>query len=379
MSDLRFAQAVESYRLYCRARGLAPRTLETYFFALEALHSFLASDQSAPPIPSSHELRAFIAHMLDLNLSRGTIRIRMRAVRAFCGFLVREQLVKANPFAGVDIPRVPTAYPAVLSVEDVQRLVGASRGGSWMQVRNHAIILTLLDTGIRLGELLRLNWEDVDLGGFAIRIRHGKGEKERHVFMGRCLHRALRRWLDLRGVALQQGPLYVTRPGVRLEKRIVQRIVARTAEGSVTHWHQRSPAPAPTHVCHPLHHERRRSVLPPAHSRPLRHQDNDDIRQPGRGRTERGPCEGESGGSTHGWQVEEGAHSVVGLPVASRPVSAYTGPLKGEARWEGVSRPAGRLPHSGLHPLSAISVPPPGVFPVCLYALLQYWEARDVE
>jgi integrase/recombinase XerD len=232
MSDLRFAQAVESYRLYCRARGLAPRTLETYFFALEALHSFLASDQSDPPIPSSHELRAFIAHMLDLNLSRGTIRIRMRAVRAFCGFLVREQLVKANPFAGVDIPRVPTAYPAVLSVEDVQRLVGASRGGSWMQVRNHAIILTLLDTGIRLGELLRLNWEDVDLGGFAIRIRHGKGEKERHVFMGRCLHRALRRWLDLRGVALQQGPLYVTRPGVRLEKRIVQRIVARTAEGS---------------------------------------------------------------------------------------------------------------------------------------------------
>jgi integrase/recombinase XerD len=50
--------------------------------------------------------------------------------------------------------------------------------------------------------------------------------------MGRCLHRALRRWVDLRGVALQQGALFVTRPGVRLEKRIVQRIVARTAERS---------------------------------------------------------------------------------------------------------------------------------------------------
>lgn len=230
MSDLRFDQAVESYRLYCRARGLAPKTLETYFSSLEALRGFLVSSDADPPVPSNHQLRAFIALMLDRGLSHGTVRVRMRAVRAFCGFLVREGLTEASPFAGVEMPRPPSVYPSVLDAEAVRRLVEAARGGSWVQVRNQAILLTFLDTGMRLGELLRLNWEDADLGGFTIRIRHGKGGKERQVFLGRSLHRALRRWLDLRGVALPQGALFITRQGVRLEKRNTQRIVERLAE-----------------------------------------------------------------------------------------------------------------------------------------------------
>lgn len=90
---------MEAYRLNCRARGLAQKTLETCFSSLEALRGFLASDDVDPPVASSHQLRAFAAFMLDRGLSRGTVRVHMRAIRAFCGFLVREGMVDANPFA----------------------------------------------------------------------------------------------------------------------------------------------------------------------------------------------------------------------------------------------------------------------------------------
>jgi len=225
MSDVRLAQAVELYQLYCRARGLAPRTLETYFASLEGLYTFLAQQEADPAIPSSQQLRTYISFLLDQGLSRGTVRIRMRVVRAFCNFLTREGIADVSPFGGVEIPRVPETRPNVLGAEEVRRLVAASNGVGWTGVRNHALLLTFLDTGIRLGELLRLNREDADMGGLTIRIHHGKGGKERQVFMGRSLYRALRRWIDLRGVSIPQEALFLTRRGDRLQRRNVQRIV----------------------------------------------------------------------------------------------------------------------------------------------------------
>ncbi|RKX43030.1 MAG: hypothetical protein DRP27_08650 [Thermotogae bacterium] len=63
------------------ARGLAPRTVETYMFALEGLREFLAQRCDPPELPQTRDLRAYIAHMLDRSLSRGTIRVRMRSIR----------------------------------------------------------------------------------------------------------------------------------------------------------------------------------------------------------------------------------------------------------------------------------------------------------
>jgi site-specific recombinase XerD len=230
MSDVRFAEAEELYRLYCRARGLSPRTLDTYFSSLAYLRTFLAVDGVGAEIPSSQHLRAYIASMLERGLSRGTVQVRMRAVRAFCNFLVREGLVDASPFRGVQIPRVPDRFPNVLGVDEVARLVAASKGTTWTGVRNHALILAFLDTGMRLGELIRLDVEDVNLGTCVIRIRSGKGGKERHVFMGRTLHRALRRWLGLRGLAGLRDPFFATHQGSRLKKRNVERVVERIAK-----------------------------------------------------------------------------------------------------------------------------------------------------
>ncbi len=131
--------------------------------------------------------------------------------------------------AGVAVPKVPSRYPEVLTGAQARKLVSVATASSWAGVRNRAMILTLLDTGVRLGELIRLDLVDVQLRELTIRIRTGKGDKERYVFLGRCLFRAMRTWIEARGAFSQDGPLFMTRRGERLDGRNVQRILSRLA------------------------------------------------------------------------------------------------------------------------------------------------------
>jgi integrase/recombinase XerD len=228
-SELAFDDARQVFYLYCRSKGLAERTLQTYFSSIDELRAFLAKSDSVPRLPGAHTLRGFVAHLLDQKLARTTISIRMRAIRSFCNFLAREGIVPSSPMAGVAVPKVPSRYPEVLTGAEAKQLVCAATANSWGGTRNRAMVLTLLDTGVRLGELIRLDLVDLQLRELTIRVRSGKGDKERHVFMGRSLSRALRTWIEARGAFSQDGPLFMTRWGERLDGRNVQRILSRLA------------------------------------------------------------------------------------------------------------------------------------------------------
>ena len=230
MEELSFDQAVELFGLYCKSKGLAPRTVETYMFALEGLRSFLASSGEPTRLPERQDLRAYITHMLERGLSRGTVRVRMRSIRVFCNFVAHEGLVEVSPFEGVEIPKVPKTFPQVLTEEQIAKLIKAAGGKKWLDVRNRAILLTFLDTGVRLSELVQLDLEDLNLPAATLHIRRGKGGKERHVFIGRTLHKALRKWLEVRGYAMREKALFVTRRDTRIDKRNVQRTLEHLAK-----------------------------------------------------------------------------------------------------------------------------------------------------
>lgn len=222
-------EAVHQFELYCKAKGLAPRTVDTYLFALECLRRYHQDRSRGPSLPSKEDLRAFTRHMLDSYMNRQTIRIRLRSIRVFCNFLEREGLVKESPMKNVGIPRVPATNPQILSASEMQRLLKAARTQTWYGLRNHAMIATFCDTGLRLGELVALDVEDVDLHSMSIRVRNGKGSKERRVYMGRTLARALRKWMEVHPFNSTASACFCTRDGRRLDKRNVARIIERVA------------------------------------------------------------------------------------------------------------------------------------------------------
>lgn len=227
MTTTNLDEAMRSYTLYCKSKGLAPKTLETYSYALRHLRDYLPKNDASQLLPTTQELRAFIQSMLDKGLARGTIRIRMRAIRAFCNFLAREGIVEASPMDDVEIPKVPTRYPEIITSAQARKLMLAARTSTWTGIRNRSILGMFLDTGVRLSELIELNLEDIDLLSGTVRIRSGKGDKERHVYMGRALIRAMRKWIDVRQFHAGSTPFFLTKDGNRLELRNVERIVER--------------------------------------------------------------------------------------------------------------------------------------------------------
>ncbi len=236
METCRLEGAARAFEVFCWSKGLSPRTVETYAAAIDKLREFLPCETGDERVvPSRSEAREFVVFLSSSGLSRASVAIHVRSIRAFFSFLFREGMITEDLAASLPVPKAGQKAPVALCESDVRSLLAAARGPTWFDVRNTAMLMLFLDTGLRLAELVGLDVDDVSLNDWRIRIRNGKGSRDRTVFVGRGLHRALRRWLDVRGATRQAAALFVTRSGQRHDLRNVERILGRlTAQAGVT-------------------------------------------------------------------------------------------------------------------------------------------------
>jgi site-specific recombinase XerD len=137
-----------------------------------------------------------------------TVQTYFGCIRAFVNFCLAEGLLTESPLANVKSPRVPKDQIQPLDPSQVQALVDAARR-SRAPERDVALILLLVDTGMRVGELCRLIVTDVDRGAGSLTVV-GKGNKRRTVYMGAAARRALWRYLETdRRDAAGDEPLFI--------------------------------------------------------------------------------------------------------------------------------------------------------------------------
>lgn len=138
-----------------------------------------------------------------------TIHHYYRALHAFFGWAVREGFLESNPVAKVRIskpkPRVIRPY----SSDQIRRMLQVceydwNHGAKFLAARNRAIVIMLLDTGLRLSELASIRMSDIDVDRGWIKVC-GKGQKERIVRIGRVAQKALWRYLMCRPVTGEQS------------------------------------------------------------------------------------------------------------------------------------------------------------------------------
>lgn len=159
-------------------------------------------------------------------LAPNSIAGRVRTLRAFGAWLQRELQLPTHPLAGLSPPKVPDVLVPSLSTQEMRALLAAVDNRSMDIARDRAIVLLLLDSGIRLGEFVALSIGDVDLVEGRCRVM-GKGAKERVVPLGARVRRAIRISLIARGPVSADDPLFVGRRGDRLTPRAVQQLVGR--------------------------------------------------------------------------------------------------------------------------------------------------------
>jgi len=188
MGKISLELARQDYLLAKALQGLSPRTLEDYDQFTGKLCRYLESNDLEL---TTGAIRQWLS---TLNVGPVTLGIRIKVLRTFCRWLAAEGYLKTDVMAPIPNPKCPQVVPRVLAEGDTRKLIQAAR----RKPRDFAIVLVLLDTGIRASECCNLTLDDVDLDGMSLLIRNGKGQKDRNVYYSDLTARALRRRLSCR-------------------------------------------------------------------------------------------------------------------------------------------------------------------------------------
>ncbi len=140
-----------------------------------------------------------------------TVFAYFRELRAFSNFCIAEGFLEDSPLKNVKRPKVVQEQVRPFTQEQIQALLAAC-GETTAPERNRAIILMLLDTGLRVSELCSLRRADVKANTTEITVI-GKGGKERSVYLGKTARRALRLYLVKTGRVEDDQPLFLAEGG----------------------------------------------------------------------------------------------------------------------------------------------------------------------
>jgi site-specific recombinase XerD len=152
------------WRLSLVAQGKSPRTVETYLDALELFAAYL--ERQGMPTDAANVRRehveAFIADLLE-HWKPATARNRYGGLQAYFRFLQEEGEIAVSPMVNMKPPALPESPPAILTEDDLRRLVKVCEGTGFQERRDMAILRLLMDTGMRRAELAGLGVDDVDV------------------------------------------------------------------------------------------------------------------------------------------------------------------------------------------------------------------------
>ena len=127
-------------------------------------------------------IQAYLLKLEGQGRSTATVSRVLASLKAYFHYLFREGQVQEDPAELVKAPRVEKKPPSILSVEDIDRLLGQPSGHTAREIRDRAMLELLYATGIRVSELVSLKTEDLNLTVGFITCRDGK--KERTVPFG---------------------------------------------------------------------------------------------------------------------------------------------------------------------------------------------------
>ena len=162
-------------------RGMADRTRETYLAAVTGLARHY---QRSPDQISDEEVQGYLLYLIrDRQRSWSTCNITVNALR----FLYHTTLKRARTTFCIPSPRQSGKLPALLSREEVQRLIAQAGHQT-----HRTMLLTTYAAGLRLNEVLHLRVPDIDSGRMTLRVEQGKGGKDRYTVLSPHLLEALR-------------------------------------------------------------------------------------------------------------------------------------------------------------------------------------------
>lgn len=223
-----------------KQRNYSDHTISAYRHELSAFAAFARASDAAEPDRAFTRatLRAFVYSQRDRGLAPRSLARTVAALKSFCKWAAREEIVPANAAKTISGPKLPRQLPSFLT-ETQTDLLSLGEPTGEMELRNRAIVELLYGTGMRLSELWALNTGAIDSTSKTLRVL-GKGRKERIIPVTDAAIDMINRYLKMRGAPPQGEPLFLGARGGRLCRRQIEKVVADLL-GTVTQQKKRSP------------------------------------------------------------------------------------------------------------------------------------------
>lgn len=224
-------ESAAKYLAEVARRGASEHTLRNYASDLEQFAGYFEPVGAEPPEIEQLDLplmREWLASLYDRKLADVSVRRNLAAVRGLFKFLRQEGILESNIAARLRTPKAKQRLPEVMSAEKTNRLIDAVEAGEPVEKpsreRDLAILELLYGCGIRVGELVGIDLDDMDLGEGWLRVR-GKGNKERQVPVAERAVAAVERYLAVRRAPREERALFLNSRKKRLSDRQVRRLV----------------------------------------------------------------------------------------------------------------------------------------------------------
>ena len=246
MSILDLHVLIDRYTTFLRVeKNVSAHTLRNYLSDLLQFLAFLEQPHGqregravAVGEIDHHRIHAFLS-TLHRQHRKSSIGRKLSAIKSFFRFLLREGVIERDPTLLIGSPKKDQPLPTYLTVDDMFRLLDAPPLDTPAGLRDRAILEVLYSCGLRVSELVGLNWGEIDTNLEVVRVK-GKGNKERIVPIGRKALAALDRYraqIPALVVAKRRQasfltslsastPVFLNTRGQRLTTRSVARIVS---------------------------------------------------------------------------------------------------------------------------------------------------------
>ncbi len=238
-------------------RNYSPHTLASYEDDLRQFSEFLGrhfedehlgkDDKNTLEHIDQLTVRLFLHDLVEQGFKRRSIARKLACLKSFFQFLAKRKIVETNPTANIQSPKLDKLLPTVLTEDAAAALMETPDGGTPEGIRDRAILEMFYGTGIRLSELIGLNWQNVSFADSTIKVK-GKGSKQRIVPIGRKAARALKDYSDVRRQLLNDGytdtthgeAVFISSRGKRLSPKSVNVLMNRYV-GRVSEIKKKSP------------------------------------------------------------------------------------------------------------------------------------------
>ncbi len=229
-------QLLTLYRQDLQRQGRSAGTIEGY---LDDLQLFIRWQEQS--LGESFDLarvvvldiRSYRGHLQAVQgLSPATINRRLQSLRSFFRWAHGQGLVREDPAAGVEAVETTRKHfaPKSITSKQAHHLLREAQAGRHSG-RDYALLQVMLQAGLRVGEVATLRVDDVELRDRSgkIRVRAGKGEKERSVPLNATVRKALAGYLEKRPQVAGVDLLFISQKGQGLSERAIERIVEECA------------------------------------------------------------------------------------------------------------------------------------------------------